>query len=390
MRILFIAPYVPSRIRVRPFQLIKEIAKRHEVYVLALGGADKAESQGVEELLAVVKDLRVIPHPKLRGYAQSLLSLPTPSPMCTAFCRSRAMNEAVVETLTGTHFDVMYVEHLRAAHFVPRQKNVPVVFDSVDCLTGLFRQMSQSRRNPLARFLMMEEAWKLQRYEPNALARFERTIVTSESERDELLSLDAGLRVQVVPNGVDTGYFAPMGDPRQLKRIIFSGKMSYHPNAQAAVWFAENVFPALKRDFPDAEFVIVGSSPGGGVAALSGQPGISVTGHVEDIRSYLDSSYVAVVPMQVAVGMQNKALEAMAMGLPVVASPAAARAFGKSCPGIVVAETAEETIREVSRLLERPAVASEIGRAGMEEARRMFSWEASGCGLESICEELVK
>ena len=390
MRILFIAPYVPSRIRVRPFQLIRELSKRHNVHVLALGEVGRAKVHAAEELPGMVDDLIVTPHSKLRGFAQSLLALPTRSPMCTAFCWSPAMKQTVRDAVQGASFDVVHIEHLRAAHFGAACGNLPIVFDSVDCLTGLFGQMAHSKRNPIGKLVMREETWKLRRYEPRTLARFDRVVITSDTERDELMAMDPRLRVDVLPNGVDADYFAPQSAATNPHRIVFSGKMGYHPNAQAALWFAENVFVHLRRAYPDAEFVIVGSDPPAEVRKLGERPGVTVTGYVEDIRPHLGGSSVAVVPMQVAVGIQNKVLEAMAMGLPLVATPIATRALPRGCPGVVEATSAEEVVREVSRLLDDPALARHMGRDGREEVVRNFSWQASVDRLELIYEEAIR
>lgn len=382
MRILFITPYVPSRIRVRPFQIIRELSKRHKVHVVALGEVGVGKARGAEELPGMTEDLIVIPHSKLRGLLQSLLALPTPSPMCSAFCWSAAMKRTVADVVGGASFDVVHIEHLRAAHFGAACGGLPIVFDSVDCLTGLFGQMARTKKNPVSKLVMAEEAWKLRRYEPRMLARFDRVVITSDTEREEIANLDQNLPIEVVPNGVDTDYFSPQEVERAPHRIVFSGKMGYSPNAQAALWFAQNVFCVIRDKYPDAEFMIVGSDPPAEVNKLGSQPGIMVTGYVDDIRPHLASSAVAVVPMQVAVGMQNKLLEAMAMGLPVVATPIATRSLRQRCPGVAVAESAEEMIAEVSRLLDDPNRADQIGREGRDEVLRNFSWRSSVEKLE--------
>jgi len=346
--------------------------------------------QGAEELPGMVDDLIVTPHSKLRGLAQSLLALPTPNPMCAAFCWSSAMKRMVADAVRGTRFDVVHIEHLRAAHFATACGDLPTVFDSVDCLTGLFGQMAHSKKNPIGKLVMLEETWKLRQYEPRMLAGFDRVIITSDTERDELTALDPALKIDVLPNGVDTDYFAPRGGTKFPHRIVFSGKMSYHPNAQAALWFAENVFPDLRRTHTDAEFVIVGSDPPAEVKKLGETPGITVTGYVDDIRPHLDGSSVAVVPMQVAVGIQNKVLEAMAMGLPVVATPISMRALHEGCPGVVEAASKEDMLGEVSRMLDNAAIAEQIGRDGREEVLRNSSWQSSVERLELIYKEAIR
>jgi len=388
MKILFVAPYVPSRIRVRSFHFLCELAKRHQIYVVALGECEAGKCEGVEEVMNAVHHFRVIPHSHVKGIIQALAALPSSSPMCSSFCRSGAAASAMSEIISTEHPDLIHIEHLRAAHFAPQSKSSPVLFDSVDCLTGLFRQMAHSSRNPIKRLIMLEETLCLRRYEPKMLRTFDHIIITSESELCELHSLDNRLNIDVIPNGVDTEYFSPMGSQKHPARIIFSGKMSYAPNAQAAVWFAENVFPVLCKTFPDVEYIIAGSGPPACVRQLSDIPNITVTGYVDDLRLYLDSSCAAIAPMQVAVGVQNKVLEAMAMGLPAVISSAAARAFAPDCPGIIRADTASEVIDAISQLITNPKHAMQIGQDGRWHVIEHFSWQSSVTKLECIYDRL--
>lgn len=374
---------MPSRIRVRPFHLIKELAKRHKVHVIALGVPSGEKAEGVEELWEVTEDFRVVPHSGLRGLCQSLAALGTPTPMCTAYAGSGAMRREVAQALRKTSFDLVHVEHLRAAQFAPLGSGLPVVFDSVDCLAGLYRQMAQRRSSPAAKLVAAEEAWKLKRHEPRTLSRFDGIVITSESERDALLSLDGSLNVDVVPNGVDVQYFSPTEVARSPHRIVFSGKMGYAPNREAAIWFAEQVFPAVRDKFPEAEFVIVGNDPPESVKRLASSPGITVTGYVADLRPHLESSAVAVAPMQVAVGVQNKVLEAMAMGLPVIMSPLAARSL-EDCDSRLVARDPEEWSRQVTRLLEHPDEAASIGARNRGFVTEKSSWQSSAAILESV------
>ncbi|MHB9036658.1 MAG: glycosyltransferase [Armatimonadota bacterium] len=419
MNILFVAPYVPSRIRVRPFHLVKQLSQRHRVTVVALGESGGRKVEGADDLLEFVDDLHVVPHSKLRGLCQSLIALPSPIPMCAAFCWSPAMKKTISRLVLEREFDVVHIEHLRAAHFASLMGDIPVVFDSVDCLTSLFRQMAIERKNPVAKLVMLEEAIKLRRYEPRILQSFARVVITTESERAELLKMDPKIPIEVVENGVDTEYFAPRGVPRPPeklsnagrktnagnqncflieaggqpplgapKKIVFSGKMGYHPNAQAAMWFAQRCFPRIRERHPDAEFVIVGSGPPPDIVRLADSPGITVTGYVDDMRLFLDSAAIAVVPMMVAVGIQNKVLEAMAMELPVVASSIALRTLGADCPGTICADGPDEVVHEVLKLLENPDVAAKIGQEGRQHAKHRFSWESSAQSLEQIYGEV--
>lgn len=388
MRILFLTPYVPSRIRVRPFYFIKELAKRHEVHVLSLAVPAGENAVGADELQELTQSFRVVPHSFLKGACNCVAALPTRTPMCAAYCRSRAMSSVLAETLASHSFDILHVEHLRAAVFLNKRPDVPVVFDSVDCLTGLFDQVAKTGANALKRLVALEETWKLRHYEPRVAAQFDGVLVTSGIEKQALNEISPELRIDVVPNGVDTSYFSPAGASKYPHRVVFSGKMSYQPNADAAVWFAEQVFGRLRDKWPDAEFIIAGSGPTEAVRRLAERPGISVTGYVPDLRPYLESSALAVAPMGIAVGVQNKVLEAMAMGLPVVLSPLAARSVG-NCESALVASDEHEWAEAVADLMGNPDRAAEIGRRNRDWVGERFSWDASARMLESIYERLA-
>lgn len=389
MRILFIAPYVPSRIRIRPFQIIKDLAKRHELHVLALDESDGTSTVGIDEIRDVAARVTIVPHSRAKGLTQALLTLPSPIPVSAAYCWSRHMKRTACEMVSKGAFDLIHVEHLRAAHFAPSAMRIPMVFDAVDCLTSLFRQMARSKKNPLARAVMSLEAAKLAHYEPRILRRFDRIVATSDTECAALMVLNPALRVESVPNGVDTDYFSPQGTRRVPRRIIFSGKMSYSPNAQAALWFARQVFPIIRNSWQDAEFVIAGSNPPENVRMLNDVPGIRVTGFLDDLRPELDAASVAVTPMQTAVGIQNKVLEAMSMALPVIASSLAVRAIGRDAPGIIEANTPEEVAAALDRLFRNPEESAELGAQAREFVKRFFSWRAAVEKLEAVYEEVL-
>lgn len=390
MKILYVAPYIPTRIRVRTYSLISELAKHHDVHVIALCDTkDEKQTPGRNELQETVKSLKVVDHHKLKAISQALMALPTSSPMCTAYCWSRSMTREINDLLTSGDFDVIHIEHLRAAHFHPHRDGIPVVFDSVDCLSALFAQMAKSKQHGAAsRFTMKEEAWKLKRYEPRMLSQFNHILTTTEIERQALLDMNPGMNISVVPNGVDTDYFQPADTPRQPGRIIFTGKMSYSPNAQAAVWFASNVFTHIRERFPFAEFVIAGSNPPREVLDLAGIPGIKITGYVSDMRSELERCSIAVAPMLIAAGIQNKILEAMAMALPVVASKMSVRVFKDDHPGIISAESADDMIQAICSLIESPEQAEAIGRTGRDEVCKKYSWSNSASQIGDIYRQL--
>lgn len=385
MKILYVLPYVPSPIRVRPYQIIRSLARAgHRVTVAALADEFATENT-LSELRRFCDAVHVVPHSSAQGARQALLALPTPTPLWAAYCRSSAMERKLRELVANGAFDVAHVEHLRAAHFAPALAPLPVVFDAVDCITALRRQMLDSADSSLPSRLLAWEEWsKLRTYEPRVYRAFGQITVTSETDKAELNRLDAGLPpVTIVANGVDSGYFRP--DPRIVPEpdtLVFSGKMSYQANHDAATFLIGEILPRLRKSRPEAKAILVGSQPSKALRSLATRvEGVEVTGYVGDIRPFLLQATLAVCPMRIGVGMQNKVLEAMAVGRPVVCSRIAARALPDSAgdgAGVYRAETADAFARVCADLLAKPAVeVARLGQAARAYVEPRYPWSAA-------------
>jgi sugar transferase (PEP-CTERM/EpsH1 system associated) len=193
-------------------------------------------------------------------------------------------------------------------------------------------------------------------------------------------------KVRVVPNGVDMEYFDPAGDRADPYEgngqvVVFTGAMDYHANVDGVCWFVEDVWPSVREACPGAQFYIVGNNPTASVTALSAHPGIVVTGRVPDVRPWLRHAKVAVAPLRLARGVQNKVLEALAMELFVVARPEALRGLEAPLPsGVMVAESAKDFSGALIQCLKGLNVCS--GGAGRTYARRHYGWEANLAHLD--------
>jgi glycosyltransferase involved in cell wall biosynthesis len=214
--------------------------------------------------------------------------------------------------------------------------------------------------------------------------------VTSRHDADELVKLDPTMPVRVVPNGVDLTYFHPNGIQPEPDSLVFSGKMSYSANGDAALFLAGEVLPLVRQKRPGVRLTIVGSGPTPAVRALAERdPGVTVTGYVDDLRPHLQQAQVAVCPMRIGVGIQNKALEAMAVGRPVICSSLVSRAFpGAEREGVIrVAGTAEEFACACADLLAHPEEAARAGLAAREYVERHHRWEYAVECLVELYEE---
>ncbi len=395
MRVWYVIPYPPSLIRVRPYNLIRQLCARgHQVTVFTVW-ADERERTDVEALRAFGPEVRTAYLPRWRSLANSLLAVPGRVPLQVAY----GWNGALLSGLdTEPRPDIIHVEHLRGSKYALRLKSwrlelkayVPIVWDSVDCISLLFEQAAGRSQKLLSRLMTRFELGRTRRYEAWLAGQFDRVLVTSPKDQDAFRALapdvvDNG-RVTVLPNGVALDYFTPDPSfPRERATLVISGKMSYHANVTMVMQFAKRVFPIVKAARPDVKLVIVGKDPTREILALMADPAVTVTGEVPDVRPYLRGATVALAPIAYGVGIQNKVLEAMAVGTPVVCTPQAVSAL-QTVDGqdLVVAADEAQQARAIAGLLNDPAQASRIGTNGRAYIENHHDWSRITERLEAI------
>jgi hypothetical protein len=194
----------------------------------------------------------------------------------------------------------------------------------------------------------------------------------------------------VIPNGVDTDAFAFSRNGRDSNTIVFVGNMGYHPNVDAAVWFAESVWPTIKQSRPNLKLLIVGARPAPAVSALASRfPDVVVTGPVPSVLEYLHKGAIAICPLRCGSGMQNKVLEAMAAGTPIVATSIANLAIGgRNEKELMVADRPEAFAAAVSALLDAPKRRETIAdnaRAFVEA----FSWRQHARAFNDVYRRII-
>jgi len=269
------------------------------------------------------------------------------------------------------------------------------IADLVDVDSVKFVSYGEQGRGPLAR-VHRREGLRLLAFERRVASAFDRTLFVSEAEAALFRSLapEVGARVEAMENGVDTDYFDPAVVPVDAARAsvpgaVFTGAMDYAPNADAVVWFCEAVWPQVLARQPQARFAIVGARPGPRVCALAALPGVTVTGTVPDVRPWLAEAWVSVAPLRIARGIQNKVLEAMAMGRPVVASTACAGPIAANLgEELLAAESAADYFDRIDELLANRAHADNIGRAARRRVLEHYSWDAHLALIDRFLEEM--
>lgn len=378
MRVLFVTPYVPSRIRVRPFNLIKLLSQMHEIALVSLV-ADDYERAFVRDVERYCVSVDLVDLPRWQGYARCLLALPTATPLRVAFYRSPVFARRIKEILARQEIDVVHGELIKV---VPALKtalegeNIPVLYDSVDCISWYLRQTLDTTRNPLRKAFIYSEMQKMRSYERKALIGFDQLIISGVRDRDRLGELvGSQYPIEVVRNGVDASFFTARMGTRVADSLVFCAKLDYFPNAQAILHFCASILPLIWKERPQVRLAIVGNNPPKAVRALATDERITVTGYVPDTRQYLATASVALAPLMVAAGMQNKILEALAMGAPVVTTPRCARALNaEDGVHLLVAGEPQAFAEAVVRLLNDPEYASQLGAAGRQFVIERYSW----------------
>jgi sugar transferase (PEP-CTERM/EpsH1 system associated) len=387
MRILMLAhriPYPPhTGDKVRAFHIARYLAQRHDL-TLAFLVDDPDDLPGVDALRGEVGRLEFSRLWKPWGMINCLLGLATRTPLTLRFFASGKLRGRVAHALHGGDVDLLYVSSSAMAQYVEWRAGIPVVMDFVDIDSDKWLQYSRKSRSPFA-WLYRVEGMRLRRYEA-AVARSAQLCVLATSVEEALLKAFAPwAHTAVVSNGVDLRHFAPGAGTAQDPTLLFTGAMDYLPNIDAVCYFCTDIFPRVRREVPEARFLIVGLNPAASVLRLSRLPGVVVTGAVPDVRPFYAQASVCVAPLRIARGVQNKVLQAMAMGLPVVATHRASAGI-EARPGqeLLVEDDPAAFAARIVRLLKDPTARSALGRRARAFVETHHAWEASLAKLDGL------
>lgn len=413
MNILFVAPYAPNPVRVRPYEFVRTLLRRGHAVTLAALWTSAAERDDLARLAALGANVISAPMPTWRSLRNSLITLPGRAPLQASYSWNPALMAQIQATLQAGEVDAVHVEHLRGSRYAVGVRNFfaaapahrcPIVWDSVDSISYLFEQAVQSSRSLKARLMTWIELQRTRRHEAWLVGLFERTLVTSALDKAAFVGLldryageylhSLAARIEVVSNGVDLEYFA-FRSPRDraADRIVFSGKMSYHANVTAALHLVNDIMPHVWAQRPAVQVWLVGKDPTAEVRKLAESaptlPGsterrVVVTGAVPSMPEYIQGATLAVAPLLYGAGIQNKALEALACGTPVVATAQATGALRvRSGQELLIADGAEAFADAILKLLNDAGLRSRLGEAGRRYVEAHHSWDAAAQLLEA-------
>jgi len=387
MKILYVChrfPFPPKRGgKIRPFNMIRHFSRDHHVTVASLVRSDEeaAEAQGLAAHCARFEMGRVSePVQTLRMVAR----LPTTMPSSLGFFYSAPLARRIRESLSRERFDLIFVHCSSVAQYVEHVRGIPKILDYGDMDSQKWLEYARYKPFPLSLGYALEGR-KLEREERRLATRFDFCTATTRAEWETLESFRSGVATDWFPNGVDSDYFSPMDDAYDPDALVFVGRMDYYPNQECMFEFCSRVLPRLQQRRPGVTLAIVGADPTPAVRRLAKFPGVTVTGSVPDVRPYVRRSALMVAPLNIARGTQNKVLEGMAMGVPVVASRvAAAGVDAEPDAHLRVASSVDDYVNQILEVLGNPGERRRLAQEGRARMLSHHSWPASMKRLDDI------
>jgi sugar transferase (PEP-CTERM/EpsH1 system associated) len=392
MRILLVSqrvPYPPNRgDKIATYHYVRHLARRHEVSVACLADG-KRDLDNVAGLAPLVRSVDAIVCSPTRRRVRALAALATGRPLTVAYFDEPELHARVRARLAAEHFDAALVYGSGVAQYVEPFRRLPRVIQFSDLDSLKWRQYAAAARPPKG-WVYAAESRRLLAYERHLAATFARSLVCTDAELADFRRLIPGVRGEVVRNGVDLDRFRSTGGERDPFNLVFTGVMDYLPNVDGVTWFCREVWPRIRAAEPCVTFTICGSSPTRDVKALGRLPGVTVTGAVPAVAPYLQRAGIAVVPLRIARGVQNKLLEAMAAGLPAVATTAARTGVvAQDGRDLFAADDPGDFAAAVVRLVRGRVLRETVGRAGRAVVEASYSWDRTLVRLEEVLAEVA-
>ena len=379
----------------RTFHLLKSLASHHDVALAAFTYGERHDHAPFPIRLEAVpwqwsESYRAMigPDPEASRRAYERLTYEDDAPWFASIIDPAAMETSLAKLLTPQP-DLVLLEGTPLAMFLPAlPRDVPRVLDFFDVHSVMTRRLVE-QAGTADRAAAAREAERTLVFERHAAQGCAACLAVSEEDATALRTLLGATHVHVVPNGVDTSYFTTSSVPPEEGAVLFTGRMSYEPNADAACYFAEEVLPLVRRELPAARFHVVGASPPPRVTNLASDA-VIVHGRVSDVRPYLWRAEVVVVPVRAGGGTRLKVLEAAASGKAIVSTPLGVEGLPfRSGHDVLVGDAPAELAAAVVALLRDPRSRATLGARARAVACQ-FDWAAIGESFRAVVEEIVQ
>jgi sugar transferase (PEP-CTERM/EpsH1 system associated) len=385
VRVLFLSqrvPYPPNRgDKITTWRLIERMKRSHEVRVVAFAHDDE-DRQAAEHLCGLGIPTVAVPIDLRRQKLRALPLLLGSRPLTLGVYGSSALQRAVDELAPSC--DVGYAYSSSMGAFLEPHPSLRRVMHFAELDSDKWRQYAERTRWPMSAIYGREHR-TLREFERRIAHSFDENVLCTPLEQQVFEREIPGAHSIVMRNGVDLAFYRPQPERAEPGHLVFVGVMDYLPNIDGCTWFVREILPRLRARFPAARLSIVGSRPTPEVLALGREPGVAVTGFVEDPREWLARASVSVAPLRIARGIQNKVLEALAMGLPVVGTTSATQGVeGEIGRDFLLANSVDEQVAAIARLLDEPLFARKLGAQGRAFVESRYDWDVALRPLDEL------
>ena len=382
--------------RIRTYQMLRQLVREHRITYLALddgrGGAAAVERASEYCSNLVRLPLHTTRKGTARFYWELLRNLASPLPYAVSKYRSAAMAREITRLIERESIDLVVCDFLFPAVNVPLDLPVPAVLFQHNVEAMIWERHAAVAHTPLRRAYLERQRRRMHAFERAQCRRFDRVVAVSPEDA-AWFEREYGVHAAShVPTGVDTEYFQPTGAaPIDPHSVLFTGSMDWMPNEDAVAYFAEAILPGVAREMPQVTLSIVGRNPTPSVLALPQRyPRVRVTGTVPDVRPYLESARVFVVPLRIGGGTRLKIFEAMAMEKAIVTTSVGAEGLPvRDGEHLLIADTPDSFAEAVARLLRDPTFAAALGARAAELVRSRFGWQRAAEQFADICMRTV-
>ena len=396
MKILFLSPTVPFPLtdggRIRVFNLLKQIAQKSEVTLLALE-TQPTDAEGVAQLQQLGIQVHLVPNaPTLPRLSLGTLANAffKRQPITVARYDLPAYRQKFKELIATDTFDLVHYEMFHTAQF-QTETDLPSVLSQQNVDSAIWRRLCGETVNPFYKFAYWTQQLAFQRYERVLSPKFDAVTCTSDIDAAVFQRHCTEDVIEIIPNGVDVAHYQPNFSAEAPAHLIYIGSMDWYPNEDAVSFFADEVLPKIHAEVPDVKFSIVGGNPSARVQKLAEKEGIVVTGRVPEIKPYFAEATVFVVPLRIGSGTRLKILEALAMGKAIVSTSVGAEGLDlKDGEEIFIADESTAFADAVTRLLTDPTLRRRIGENGRARVERDYDWRSIGEKLHTLYESLIK
>lgn len=394
MKILFVSPRqslpLRSGAKLREYHFLRALGQAGDVSYLYYQEPGSAPLTRTD--LPFCREIVAVPKPPAYTPAKTAMGLLGKWPLPILNYTSPEMTEAVRNAMAGCEFDIIHLDSIHmirhALEAIERRPSLQVFYNWHNIESEAMLRYSETTPSRVRAIYAKYTAKTMAALERRILREASGHIVCSEREKEELLRIAPNARIEVVENGVDTAYFADAAsrDP-ESREIVFVGAMGYYPNAEGAVWFANDIWPEVREQMHGAALSIVGANPGPDVLTLNGLPGVKVTGMVPDVRPYYHNALAAVVPLRTGGGTRLKILEAMAAGVPVISTPLGAEGLEVASGENVILVNPQDKhgwVKAILSLADSPARQNAMVASGLALVKARYDWEILGAKLRGI------